>query len=346
VAVPIQDYIFQRYAFYDRKLVAAALAPNYKFQAQRGSWGISGIVRFGSGPNYVFFVSFGQKQSGHDFDEAVYANGILRWQSQPAQTLQTPTIQKLIRHDHLQNDILLFLRTKPDGPYAFMGLLKYANHDQERERPAHFHWQILEFDPTLNYESLMALKLQPEAISRSAGNLPNRGPAVAQILLAAPTPQQRPGNKGVGIATAEFRRDPVDYEERDRKNRRLGKIGEDLVFNYERARLTNAGRQDLVDRVEMVCRTMGDSAGFDVRSVDEKSGDEIHIEVKTTSGPFSTPFFMSAAEVEYAKSCPHEYRIYRVYDYSIDAPEIKFASIERPSQSLEFTPATFRVRQK
>jgi hypothetical protein len=53
----------------------------------------------GKGPNYVFFVSFGQTQAGHDFDEAVYASGIVRWQSQPAQKLAAPMIQRLIRHD-------------------------------------------------------------------------------------------------------------------------------------------------------------------------------------------------------------------------------------------------------
>jgi len=72
----------------------------------------------------VFFVSFGQIQAGHDFDKAIYSNGVLRWQSQPAQDLATPMIERLIFHNHLQNDILLFLRTKTDGPYMFIGFLK------------------------------------------------------------------------------------------------------------------------------------------------------------------------------------------------------------------------------
>lgn len=72
-------------------------------------------------PNYVFFVTFGQKQAGHEFDEAVYTNGILRWQSQPHQMLADPTIQKLIAHNHLENDILLFLRTRPLRVYGVLG---------------------------------------------------------------------------------------------------------------------------------------------------------------------------------------------------------------------------------
>jgi len=40
-----------------------------------------------------------KKQAGHEFDEAVYGNGIVRWQSQPAQGLASPMIQALIQHD-------------------------------------------------------------------------------------------------------------------------------------------------------------------------------------------------------------------------------------------------------
>ena len=93
---------------YDRGAVDSALEPAYVFCPRVGSWGISGIVRFGSGPNYVFFVSFGQKQAEHEFDEAIYENGILEWQSQPSQTFDDRVIQELISHDHLSNDILLF----------------------------------------------------------------------------------------------------------------------------------------------------------------------------------------------------------------------------------------------
>jgi hypothetical protein len=343
--MPIQDYSFQRYSFYDRRDVAAALAPAYPFKPQRGSWGISGIVRFGKGPNYVFFVSFGQTQAGHDFDEAVYSNGIVRWQSQPAQSLTTPMIQKLVGYNHLENDILLFLRTKPDGPYMFMGFLKYVNHDEERERPVHFHWQILEFDSTKDYESLLGLNLEPEPSAAAAIDLPEHRPAV-QTLVVVPAPPASSGVKGVAIVTTDFRRSPIDYEERDRKSRRLGMIGEDLALAYERTELIKAGRQDLAERVEMVCRTMGDTTGFDIRSFDKNTGEEIHIEVKTTSGPLTVPFFMSAAEVEYAGTCPTRYRIYRVYAYSAEAQEIKFHVIEKPLETLDFTPAVFRVRQK
>ncbi len=253
-------------------------------------------------------------------------------------------IQKLVGHNYLENDILLFLRTKLDGPYMFMGFLKYVSHDRERERPVHFHWQILEFDPAKDYESLLGLKLEL-APSAAAIDIPDQRPA-GQVLVAVSAPPDDRGVKGVAIVTTDFHRPPIDYEERDRRSRRLGAAGEDLAFAYERAELMRAGRQDLAERVEMVCRTVGDTAGYDIRSFDRKTDEEIHIEVKTTSGPLKTPFFMSSAEVEYAKACPKRYTIYRIYSYSVEAEEIKFVAIERPIETLDFTPAIFRVRQK
>ena len=176
-------------------------------------------------------------------------------------------------------------------------------------------------------------------------DIPDQPPA-GQTLIAVQAPPADSGVRGVAIETADFRHPPIDYEERDRKSRRLGVAGEDLAFAYERAELIDAGREDLAGRVVMVCRTMGDTAGYDIRSFDKNTGEEIHIEVKTTSGPLKTPFFMSGAEVEYAKVCPHRYKIYRIYSYSVEAQEIKVVVIETPTQTLDFTPAIFRVRQK
>jgi hypothetical protein len=192
---------------------------------------------------------------------------------------------------------------------------------------------------------LLGLKLEPAPSAATAIDIPEQRPA-AQTLVVVPPPPASSSVKGVAIVTTDFRRSPIDYEERDRKSRKLGMIGEDLALAYERAELIKAGRQALAERVEMVCRTIGDSVGFDIRSFDKNTCEEIHIEVKTTSGPLTTPFFMSAAEVDYARTCPARYRIYRVYAYSAEAEQIEFHVIEKPLETLDFTPAIFRVRQK
>ena len=171
----------------------------------------------------MFFVSFGQAEAGHDFDEAVYSNGIVRWQSQPAQTLATPMIQKLVEHNHLENDILLFLRTKLDGPYMFMGFLKYVSHDRERERPVHFQWKILEFDPTKDYESLLGLRLE-SVPGAAAIDIPEQRHA-AQTLIAVPAPPAESGVKGVPIVTADFVA-PLSITRKGTAGAQLGVAGE------------------------------------------------------------------------------------------------------------------------
>ena len=293
----------------------------------------------------MFFVTFGQKQAEHEFDEAVYENGMLRWQSQPHQTLADPTVQRLIAHNHLENDILLFLRTTTRGPYVFMGFLKYVNHDLERERPVHFHWQILDFDPTTDYERLTDLRLEPVPATAEPA-IAQQPAAVAQTLMPVPPPPGLKDSGGVGITTTEFRRIAIDHEERDRKNRALGKAGERLVVEHEKSQLRKSGRDDLADRVEPVCWTVGDWAGFDVRTFDPSTGNEIHVEVKTTTGPARTPFFMSAPEVEYAKTCTCTYKIYRVYEYRPETKEVSFFVIDNPSDALQLTATQYRARLK
>jgi len=225
-----------------------------------------------------------------------------------------------------------------------MGFLKYINHDEQRERPVHFHWQILDFDGTRDYESLLGLRLEP--VSSPTDTTVSQTNTARQALVFTPAPRSPLGVKGVPVETSDFRRSPIDYEERDKNNRKLGKVGEDLVNIYEKSALLEIGRQDLADRVELVCRTVGDQAGFDVRSFDRGTFEETHIEVKNTSGPAATPFFMSAAEVEYSRNCACRYVIYRLYEYKADSGEVKFFKIENGKDTLEFTPATFRVRKK
>jgi hypothetical protein len=92
---------------------------------------------------FILFVTFGQKQGDHQFDEGITADGVVTWQSQPKQTLHDPQVERLLAHDSQQGNVRLFLRTKekaPGGvpmPYTYLGRLSYLTHDIERERPVH-----------------------------------------------------------------------------------------------------------------------------------------------------------------------------------------------------------------
>jgi hypothetical protein len=60
------------YHDYSRQEVQDIFNPEAKFTSGAGTWGLHGIVRL---PNrrhdYVFFVTFGQRQADHEFDEGI-----------------------------------------------------------------------------------------------------------------------------------------------------------------------------------------------------------------------------------------------------------------------------------
>jgi hypothetical protein len=136
------------YEDYSREEVHDIIAPDTAFTPQRGTWGIQGIVPIPDRPgDFVFFVTLGQEQAGHVFDEGITKEGVLTWQSQPRQGLRNPQIRKFIEHDELKYSIYLFLRTNRRAKYTYLGKLKYLSHDTERENPVYFQWQVLEWSP-------------------------------------------------------------------------------------------------------------------------------------------------------------------------------------------------------
>ncbi len=105
-----------------------------------------------------------------------------------------------------------------------------------------------------------------------------------------------------------------DPAERDFRNRALGKQGEELVFIAERNRLLKTSI-DLANKVRWVSRDDGDGAGFDIRSF-ETDGREKLIEVKTTVGGHSTPFYISRNEVDLSCERPDAFKLVRLFDFS------------------------------
>jgi hypothetical protein len=127
------------YEDYSREEVHDIFAPDSIFTPQSGTWDIQGIVPIlDRSGDFVFFVTLGQEQSGHVFDEGITEDDVLTWQSQPRQGLSHPQIQKFIEHDELKNSIYLFLRTRGGAKYTYLGELKYLSHDAERENPVYF----------------------------------------------------------------------------------------------------------------------------------------------------------------------------------------------------------------
>jgi hypothetical protein len=112
-------------------------------------------------------------------------------------------------------------------------------------------------------------------------------------------------------------RTSVNYLEREARNASLGRAGEEFVVSFERARLRGMGLDALAERVEHVAVTVGDGAGFGVRSFDRDGSDRL-IEVKTTAYGKQTPFFVSRNEVAFSHEMDDVFRLYRVFGFRRD----------------------------
>jgi hypothetical protein len=117
------------------------------------------------------------------------------------------------------------------------------------------------------------------------------------------------------MGRARVQRGPIDYVGREQANSALGLVGEEWVVEFERSRLSTAGRADLAKDVRHVAKLDRDGFGYDVRSFDPQNDRERFIEVKTTRSGILTPFYLTRNEVEVSKRVSDQFSLYRVHSY-------------------------------
>lgn len=98
-----------------------------------------------------------------------------------------------------------------------------------------------------------------------------------------------------------------------------GRIGENIVKEYEKQRLIAAGLKELANEINLITQinesVTFDGLGYDLISYNEL-GEKICIEVKTSYGRKDKPFFLSKKELEmlrgYSKEfdCQHSFIYY------------------------------------
>jgi hypothetical protein len=132
-----------------------------------------------------------------------------------------------------------------------------------------------------------------------------------------------------------------DAGERDFRNRTLGRAGEEAVLLFERSRLEADERPDLARRVRWVAQEDGDGAGYDILSFD-REGRERFVEVKTTLGSRTTPFYLTRNECALADERPDAFRLMRLYSF---AREPRMFELEPPlSEVVRLSPHTYEAR--
>lgn len=132
----------------------------------------------------------------------------------------------------------------------------------------------------------------------------------------------------------------VDWDTEYRRAKRIGFDGEAFIIHQEQLKLKKAGLFKEAKKVEKVM----DGEGYDIRTFDT-SGNELFIEVKSTTGNNQTPFFISEHEKKFLDKYFKKYRLYRVYNLSPLQQQAEYFIIlgDTLKQSGIFTPTNYEV---
>mgnify|MGYP001193417080 CR=1 FL=1 len=135
----------------------------------------------------------------------------------------------------------------------------------------------------------------------------------------------------------------IDSVGKQKQNKKVGDLGEHWVVKYEKQKLIDLGLDNLLKKVIHTSVEEGDGAGYDIKSIDEE-GSEIFIEVKTTRGKCSTPFFITKTELGRSIKEKGNYRLYRLYNYDGENDNFDLAIIKGELSDYCNFPETYKIR--
>jgi len=137
----------------------------------------------------------------------------------------------------------------------------------------------------------------------------------------------------------------VDWDKARERNNEIGDQGEEFVMEFEIDRLVSLLNKDCVQYVQHLSRLQGDGLGYDIQSLND-DGTIRFIEVKTTSGGFEQPFYMSKNEKLFFEEYKDSAFIYRVYDFNKETRhgKVKIISQRELFSEFSFDPYTWLVK--
>ena len=182
------------------------------------------------------------------------------------------------------------------------------------------------YKPRPNYQDLLRHVIEarmtglPELASlmSAAADAPEPAPAASEpaLLRLVAAPRIERDTKRIAERPRPTPRvGHPNYLLREALNGSLGLAGELAVLVFEDQRLRKAGKKRLAERIDHVSSTKGDGLGYDVLSFDEDGAERL-IEVKTTRGGVSSPFFATRNEVDVSVAERDRYHLYRVFAFA------------------------------
>ena len=133
----------------------------------------------------------------------------------------------------------------------------------------------------------------------------------------------------------QFSSSSTDYVQKAKKNKRTGDLGELFILDDERSKAHSP-------TVEHHSKDKGDGLGYDILSQDE-NGEEMYIEVKTTTGGLGTSFYVTANELERSKQDAEHFYLYRVYNFDEENNEGDLLIIQGSLAEYCINPVQFEV---
>ena len=240
------------------------------------------------------------------------------------------------------------MREKKHIDYSYLGKLAYVSHDNERECPVYFKWQILDWDSNKGRislkENIEENKNIIEEIKEKSEQIDiNEIDSKEFVVNLITTKNIYVKTTRKGKPTSEFNNCSRDFEGNAEKNTKLGNKGEDIVVDYEKKYLNSIGRTDLADQVIATRNFAGNAERFDVLSY-EADGAKKYIEVKTTTGGVNNAFHISENEVEFSEIFKEQYYLYRLYNFDKKERKADLKIIKGSLKRETLTPTNYICR--
>lgn len=106
----------------------------------------------------------------------------------------------------------------------------------------------------------------------------------------------------------------INYLEKEQSNAQLGKLGEELVLQYEKWKLVLNGKEKWAQEIRWITKEEGDGAGFDILSKN-LNGTDKYIEVKTTKLGKETPFYFTRNELLFSCNHKESFHLFRLFNF-------------------------------
>jgi len=114
----------------------------------------------------------------------------------------------------------------------------------------------------------------------------------------------------------------------------IGLLGEEVVLEYEKNKLAILKLHEYLPRIEQVSKTIGDGLGYDIKSFD-KYGNQIYIEVKSTTRGMNRDIIFTKNELEQMKVLGNYYMLYRIYELDLKTKSCQIEIFEGAKSIME-----------